>query len=379
MPDAKRIVLAVTLAEQGGVQEFLLRLGSFLAEQGHNVTILAGEGSWLFPLAHDRHIPIRRLTHLRRAIHPWHDLLAFFELRRVLKELQPDAIHLNSTKMGILGSLAARAVGIKTVVYRIGGWVFLEPLSTLTRRLYLQAERLSARWKDVIICVHPEDERLAHELNIIPRKKLTTIPNGIDLPLFDQELLPRARARTELALTDSKNVFVFGTIANFFPAKDLLGYLDACALIHQEFPSARFLIIGDGQERLALEKKLTRLGLVDVCILVGRRSRAGTLLRAFDAFVLPSAKEGMSWALLEAMAAGLPCLATKVGANSWLLDAEAGWLTPPQDPASLAQHMKDIFLQTAERTRRGERARERIKRDFPFQKTLQDNENALID
>jgi hypothetical protein len=136
MPDAKRIVLAVTLAEQGGVQEFLLRLGSFLAEQGHNVTILAGEGSWLFPLAHDRHIPIRRLTHLRRAIHPWHDLLAFFELRRVLKELQPDAIHLNSTKMGVLGSLAARSVGIKTVAYRIGGWVFLEPLSPLTRWLY---------------------------------------------------------------------------------------------------------------------------------------------------------------------------------------------------------------------------------------------------
>jgi glycosyltransferase involved in cell wall biosynthesis len=183
MPDAKRIVLAVTLAEQGGVQEFLLRLGSFLAEQGHNVTILAGEGSWLFPLAHDRHIPIRRLTHLRRAIHPWHDLLAFFELRRVLKELQPDAIHLNSTKMGVLGSLAARSVGIKTVAYRIGGWVFLEPLSPLTRWLYLQAERLSARWKDVIICVHPEDECLAHKLNIIPRKKLTTIPNGIDLSL----------------------------------------------------------------------------------------------------------------------------------------------------------------------------------------------------
>ncbi len=371
----RRIVIAVTLAEHGGVQEFLVKFARFLIMHGHTVTLLAGEGSWLFEACGKSNIPIRRLHHMRRSLHPWHDVLAIFELRKHLHELRPDVLSLHSSKMGALGSFTGRFVGIPKIVYRIGGWVFLEPLSIITRWLYRLIETISARWKDVIVCVHPGDADIARTVGILPKESLRIIPNGIDLEEFDTHLLLREKARRHLQLTP--DTFVFGTLANLFPAKDLSGYLDACALIHHDHPQARFLIIGDGPERTRLELKRDRLGLTGCVLFFSRQERASRFLRAFDAFILPSAKEGMSWALLEAMAAGLPCLATDVGAHSWLLHPHAGWIVPAKDPPALAQRMKYILLHAEERIARGEHARKRIERDFPLKKTLQDNENAL--
>ncbi len=375
MNQAKRhIALAVTLAEQGGVQEFLLMFAKYLQNDGHRVTLLAGEGAWLFERCAKEGIPTIRLSHTRRAIHPWHDILAVLELRRVLKDTSPDAVHLNSSKMGVIGSIAARLVHVPRVAYRIGGWTFLEPLSPLTRWIYRVAEQLSARLKDVIICVHPGDEAVARSLNILPRTLLTTIPNGIDLPRLEARLLSREEARNKLAL-DIKP-FVFGTIANLFPAKDLPRYLEACALVHTKHPEARFVLVGEGMERATIEQKRRELHLADVVHLSGAIPSASSLLRGFDVFVLPSAKEGMSWALLEAMAAGLPCIATDVGANAWLLKS-AGWIVPAQDPIALAKAMENALQQTDKRTTLGQLAHDRVARDFPLEETLRKNAETL--
>lgn len=378
MSDAKRIVLAVTLAEQGGVQEFLLKFASHLLAQGHEVTLIAGEGSWLFEQAAAKGIPMRNVKHLGRSIRVWRDVRAFFAVRSVLRELQPDAIHLNSTKMGVLGAFAARSVGIKRVVYRIGGWVFLEPLSPLVKMVYRFIERLSAAWKDYIVCVHPGDLRVAEALNILPRKQLKVIPNGIDLDVFRGKLLSRKEARAALIPTSIGETPLFGTIANFFPAKDLLGYLDACTLVHKRFPEALFVLIGDGPERLAFEEKRRALHLEQVVLLPGQLPQASRFLKAFDVFVLPSAKEGMSWALLEAMAASLPCLATQVGANEWLLAPDAGVLVPALDPKTLAERMCFLLESRAVAAAYGVSACARIERDFPLRTTLEENEKILL-
>lgn len=373
----RRFVLAVTLAEQGGVQEFLLRFASFLQQQGHEVTLVTGEGRWLVEQARRQDIPLYQLRHMRRAILPWHDVMAFFELRRLLQTLNPDAIHLNSSKMGVIGSLAARSLCIRRIVYRIGGWVFLEPLSSFTRWFYLSIEKISARWKDTIICVHPGDQAVAKQQGIIPQQKIRVIPNGIDLPTFDAQLLSREEARRALSL--KPDTIVFGTLANLFPAKGLVSYLDACAIIHKEFPEVRFLIIGEGPERKVIEARRDALGLKGVVSLTGQKEQAFRFLRAFDTFVLPSNKEGMPWALLEAMAAELPCVATDVGANHWLLAPESGWLVPAHDPIFLAQRLKELLIRPEEGVRRGRLARERIEQEFPLQHTLEANEKALLD
>ena len=232
----KRLILAITLAELGGATTFVLGFARWLTSRGFEVIVLAGEGQWLFDRCQEDGIRAIRVTSLRRAISPWNDVRAFFELRRLFRDLKPDAVHLNSTKMGVLGSLAAyftpplappRQGGedrVSRIVYRIGGWVFLEPLPTLQKYFYLLIERLTARCKDTIVCVHPGDRIVAERERIRARNDVRVVPNGIDLPAFDARLLPRDEARRRLGTT---NGFVFGTIAGFFPAKDLPRYLDA--------------------------------------------------------------------------------------------------------------------------------------------------------
>ncbi len=372
----KRIVVGITLAEPGGATSFAFGFACWLKKRGYDVTVLAGDGGWLFHRCHEAQIPIRQIPHLGRAIRPWRDFRAYLEIHQALKELKPDAVHFNSTKMGVIGSLAARRLGVPRIVYRIGGWAFLEPMFPPFVWFYALVEILRARDKDIIVCVHGGDEAIAKRVGIRPTKKLITIPNGIDLKQLDQCLHPRDYARHALNLDDTS--FVFGTIAHFYPAKDLPRYLEACLLVNKERPDARFVLIGDGRERNRIRRKRFELGLEHVVMLAGSQDHAARLLRAFDAFVLPSAKEGMPRALLEAMAVGLPCVATDVGANRWVME-DAGWIVPKQSPQPLAEAMLDVLAHPEEAKKRGARARKIIEDRFPLDRNYLENERALTE
>lgn len=371
----KRIVIAITLAEPGGAQRFVLGFSQWLQAAGHEVIIAAGDGEWLQKQCEERGVPFHRLKHIGRSIHPVRDIGAIIELKRFLTDIRPDALHLNSTKMGIVGSIAGHLAHIPRVVYRIGGWVFLEPLPKHIAWLYREAERFTARWKDRIICVHPGDAEVATSIGIRPKIEIVSVPNGIDLPSFDKALLPRNEARIRLGVQPDE--FAFGTVAHFYPAKDLPRYIEACAIVHKNHPQTRFLLIGDGMEKPAIMERIHALGLESAVLFPGTfNNNASPLLKGLDAFVLPSAKEGMSWALLEAMAAGLPCVATDVGANKWMLGPDGGWTAPSRSPKDLAERMLEA-LDPSEGSARGKRAREAVLSRFPLEKTYEGNVNAL--
>lgn len=369
----KQIALAVTLCEIGGVQIFLLEFAQYLKKAGHEVTIIAGPGNWLAEQAKEHGINFIRLAHMRRDIHPWHDTLAIFELGKIFRKGNYDAVHLNSTKMGILGSIAAR---LPRVVYRIGGWVFLENLPTWKRQIYIAAERFTARFKDTIICVNPNDAIVAADLGIKPKKNILTIPNGIDMPVFESKLRTREQACTILGL-DPK-AFIIGSISNFYTPKNIPAYLTTVRKVIDQNPNLHFVIIGDGPERTIIEKNIAELNLQKHITLAGEQNNAPTLLRAFDLFVLPSTKEGMSWALLEAMATGLPCIATDVGAAQWMLEHEAGVIVPPSNTKALTDAILLLATDAEQRTKLGQNAKEAVKNRFPLEKTLLENASALL-
>lgn len=373
----KRIALAVTLAEPGGVQSFLLELAHHLVQQGHEVTIIAGDGLWLEQKLAGTPIRFLRLKHMGRSIHPLKDALAVLELTRIFQNNRFDAVHLNSSKMGIIGSIAARIAKVPRIVYRIGGWVFLEPLSTWRKNLYVTLERWTAHFKDTIICVHPGDVEVAKRYNIKPKKDLVAIPNGIRFDVFEHNLKPRNEAREELNFP--LDVFIFGTVANFYPVKNITGYLEACAKFKTTHPASLFVIMGDGPEYTLIEERIKELDLQEQVILTGNRDDASKLLRAFDAFVLPSTKEGMSWSLLEAMASGLPCIATDVGAARWMLEPSAGLLVAPKNTAELVETMARVADDSQLCDQLGQNARKAVKDRFPLEKTLEGNARALLD
>lgn len=386
MESAKiKIALAVTLAEQGGVQQFLAGFASWLKSQGHDVTVIAGDGAWLEERCKERGIPFIRLRNMGREINPLRDPAAVMELRRVLRVLKPDAVELNSTKMSVIGSLASYQLPttdyrLTRIVYRIGGWSFREALPAHKLWLYRTLEKWTARLKDVIICVNPDDVTLANEIGIKPREAVIAVPNGIDLPRFDAQLLSRDAARAVFctgAINCAPTDFLFGTTSNFYPPKDLPRYMEACKIVHDAKPDARFLILGDGIQRAEIEAKRHALGLDEVVLLPGARDDATTLLSGFDAFVLPSSKEGMSFSLLEAMAARLPCIATDVGAARWMLD-DAGLVVPKMDPAALAEAMLRVLRDSSLRERLSHEARRQVETRFPLEQTYEGNLKALI-
>jgi len=215
----RRILFLVTSADWGGVQSFLHNIAVTAKERGFEVCIAAGESGELEERCRDSHIPFHRLHRLKRNISPIHDLAAIYEIRSLIKSFKPDVIHLNSSKAGIIGSVAANLERVPFVIYRIGGWVFEEKISSLKRSMYRWLEKTTARNKDVIVTVHPGDEALAEKIGIRPRGRLVTIPNGLDLDRFDRNLKTKDEARRILGI--EPDAFVVGTVANYYPAKNL--------------------------------------------------------------------------------------------------------------------------------------------------------------
>lgn len=373
-PHPSHVVLAITLAKPGGATSFVFGLASSLQTQGIPVTVLAGEGDWLFERCAEKQIPCLRIPSLGRELSLWRDLRSLRELTSLLKKLQPTALHLNSSKMGVLGSLAGRLAYVPRIIYCIGGWSFLEAVSQQKKALYIWAERISSHLKDHIVCVHPGDAELARLHQIRGREETLVIPNGVDLQAFDKTILSKEAARTALGL--SQEEYLFGTLGNFYPAKDLPRYMEACALVHREHPNARFVLIGDGQERDAIKSARSRYGLDEAVKLLGSIDQASRYLSAFDSFVFPSAKEGMAFALLEAMAARLPCIVTDVGANRWALGEDA-WIVPPQNPQALAAAMSEALTHPEDAIKKGLRVRETVENRFPLQQTFTAHINLL--
>jgi glycosyltransferase involved in cell wall biosynthesis len=375
-----RIALIVTQGEHGGVQDLLDRFMRWLTAKGHEVSVICGPGEWLENRCKQAGIPFTRLKHLKREIHPVQDFLAIKELCGILEKIKPDAVHLNSTKAGVIGSLAIRYSLLATrprVVYRIGGWVFLEDISPIKKWLYKMVEKRTAHFKDTIICVHPGDVEVADKIGIKPKQKIVSVPNGIDTDAFSSQLLSRDQARAEIYSLQSTD-FIFGTIANFYPPKDLPRYIEACSIVAKELRDARFVLIGDGEQRDLIEQEIKRFDLTDRVNLVGAREDADRLYNAFDVFVLPSSKEGMSWALLKAMAAGVPSIATDVGAADWMLSPDAGLIVPPKQPPALAEAMIRLAKDESLRKTYSENGKKQIASRFQEEATYRGNLEALM-
>lgn len=365
MGNSKRILFILTQADWGGAQTFVFRATREARRRGLDVLLACGGEGSMEAKCREAGIPFQKLVRMRREISPLRDLGAIRELTALMRTWKPDVLFLNSSKAGVVGSIAGRISRVPNIIYRIGGWSFLDPVSPLQKMVRLWTEKLTARLKDVIIVVHPGDAAIARHHHIRPKRALVTVPNGLDASLFDAALQARGDARRALGVTDG-HAPVLLTIANFYPAKDLSGYLDALAIVAKHRPDVRAIVIGEGAQRAMLQTKRHALGLDDLVSLPGAMDNAATVFAAADAFVLPSVKEGMPWTVLEAMAAKLPIVVTDVGSNRWAL-GDAAWIVPPRDPQALAHAILDALRDPEAARIRGAAARRVLEERFTEQ------------
>jgi len=273
-------------------------------------------------------VPWIQLRHLRRPVNPIADCRVLWQLRRAIRQMGADIVHTHSSKAGFLGRLAARAAGVPHIVHTPHGHVFEGYFSPVTTRAFTALERLAALWTDRIITLSDSEAQDHLRLRIGRPGQFVTIPSGVDLDTV--------RPASPAFLVSGRPVI--GTVARLVPVKGLQHLIDAAPEILRRCPDARFLLVGDGEMRPALQAQADALGLSDRIVFTGFREDIPALIAGMDVFVLPSINEGMGRVLVMAMALGKPIVATRVGGVAELLgDGEAGLLVPPRDPAALAE------------------------------------------
>jgi glycosyltransferase involved in cell wall biosynthesis len=345
MKSQVKILFVITQGFWGGAQKYVLELATNLGPSFDISLALGSEDYQAFRTKiteHNPQIKIYPLKHLKREISPLHDLLAIKELKKLYTKLQADIVHLNSSKAGFLGSLAKTAQ--TKIIYTAHGWVFLEPLSPLRKKLYQYIEQYSAKFKDAIIVLSKEDEHVAQEQLHIEKSKLHTIA----LATSDIAFLPKEQAREKLL---EKNPHIDMTkllvmsIANHYPTKGLDILIDAIGkLSSEEQKQLQLCIIGDGPERTRLQTDINLLHLENTIFLIPFIENAASLLKAADLFVLPSRKEGLPYALLEALQAQIPIIATLVGGiPSLLKNKPESLLIAPEDSAALQDALQKFL------------------------------------
>ncbi len=320
-----KILYIITQADGGGAQKYVLSLAKHFRG-----SIAAGQESQkLFKDAKALGLETFPLRFLKRNINPFWDILALFELIALAKKINPDIIHLNSSKAGFTGSFLKPFVKAK-IIFTAHGFVFKEPRAFPLPLVAMLLEKLASKFRDYIICVSNSDRNSALTHKLISEDKISTIHNGLEAINF----LNKQEARKKLKLRE--NEFIIGSLSGFYKTKGLDILIEAISLMSREtLRISKFILVGDGPELLSLKLKIKNLELDDIISTPGKIDSASTYLKAFDLFALPSRKEGFPFALLEAMQAGLPIVASNAGGNHEAL-GDAGMLVKPADPPTLA-------------------------------------------
>lgn len=345
-----KILYLITQADNGGAQNYVLTLAKHFKGE-----IAAGnEAEKLLKDARAAGLAVFSLKHLKRDISLWNDFWAIWEIRKLIKSTLPDIAHLNSTKAGFLGSLAA--IGLKTkIVFTAHGFRYLEPLSLLAKGFYFCLEKLASLFRDYIISVSNTDRISALKWHLISPKKISVIYNGLPILNF----LYKDEARSQLNLPQNK--IILGNTSNFYKTKGQDILVEAVSKLPKDILNKiLFVIFGSGPEEKKIKSKIKNLKLENSFRLFGQILNAKIYLKALDGFILPSRKEGFAYGLLEAMQAGLPIVATDVGGNKEALD-NAGILIQPENPTTLAEKITELVNSDALKKHLSAKVEERSK------------------
>lgn len=357
-----KILYAVTKANWGGAQKYVYDLATHVPRPEHDVRVLCGEGALLVEKLKAAHIPVYQLPRLRRDISFFDDVLVFFDLWKIFRRERPDVVHLNSSKIGGLGALAARCAGIKKIVFTVHGFAFNEPRSWIERKVIGFLSWLTVLFStDVIFIAKAEYAQALKWIGV--RRKAHLIYNGVEVPAF----LDRDAARSELArkLNKPDTFFeqktVIGTIAELTANKGLENAIEALKRVSE----CTYIIVGKGEDEQKLKTQIQKSNLESSVFLTGFIQDAPRLLKAFDIFLLPSRKEGMPYVLLEAGYASCAVIATAVGGiPEIIITNQSGILISPHNPEKIAEALRALISKPHLREAYGEALYKRVSTHF---------------
>lgn len=344
-----RIAQLKTATGRGGAETLLLDITEKLQARGHEVATIFAESGWLADEFARRGWPVEviRLT----------NATGLFRLPRLMqrfRSLRAEIVVSHGARVNLFGAMAASAVGIPNVSieHNVDDWRTND--SWLNR-----VDSLIARMNDHRIAVSSAAAHAMIAATGLPKEKVTVVPNGIDVDAVVSRRIQRTLAREELGLSPDR--IAIATVARLAPQKGHQYLLEAAKSIVKHAPQAVFVIVGDGPLRSQLEAQVRDLALEPWVRFLGVSDNPIRVLSGCDVFVLPSLWEGLPIALLEAMAMGLPCVATDVGGVKEVLsNGQSGFIVNPKDETALANAIVDLCSDESLRVRIGTAAFKRV-------------------
>jgi glycosyltransferase involved in cell wall biosynthesis len=379
-----RITIAHITTVDMGLRYLLLNQLQAIVREGYLVVGISAPGANTFALeeAGIQHIAVP----MTRRITPLRDLVALWQLYRVMRRFHFTIVHTHTPKPALLGQIAARLARVPIVVNTVHGFYFHDNMASMTRRFHIQSERVAARCSDAILSQNAEDIETAVREKIAPRSKLAYLGNGIDLERFNPELVDPARVSELRAIFGiPSQAPVVGYVGRLVEEKGVLELLAAARLVREQIPDAHFLFVGpiDREKSDAVRPERAReFGMADACRFVGERQDMPEMYRLMDVFVLPSHREGYPRAPMEASAMGVPCIVTDIRGCREVVEAGCnGLLVPPRRVDSLASAILRVLDSPAMAARFGEEgrrlARERFDERAVFRTVLSTYERLI--
>ncbi len=334
MTARKKVLHIITRLDRGGSPAVVFDLCENLS--GYDHVLVSGPSC----VGNEGRVGTLKARHiivpaLQREINPLKDFAAWRQLVRIVRSEKPDIVHAHTSKAGFLGRAAARWRRVPRVVYSTHGHVFYGYYGRACSMAIRTLERIAARWADriVVLTKRGADEHV--RLRICPREKLAVTPNGIDLARFSAQF-DAAEFRRRNGIP-SGTEFLIVVVARLAEVKGVDVFVNAVSRLPEEWRARVYCVVaGDGPEHAALSELVVARGLKGIVRLAGHSEEADKWLLSADLAVQPSRNEGFGIAALEAMAAGTPVVATKVGGLPDLL-GDCAVLVPSDDAAALAQ------------------------------------------
>lgn len=370
----KKILYVITKSNFGGAQRYVFDLATAMKDKGHEVTVAFGGTGLLKTKLESAGIRTYSIKNFERDINAVKEVHAMRELTQIIRAERPAVVHLNSSKAGGSGALIARLLGVPHIIFTAHGWAFLEERSLI--------------WKSAVWCLSWMTTLLAHTVIVVSQndrahmrmpfvsKKIYVVHTAVPTIPFLTREQARASLFSKATIDERAHDFWLVATSELTSNKNLSVALEAIATFNATHERKIFFtMIGTGELHDSLEARVQTLGLQNAVTFTGYIDNAPIYLKAFDAFILPSLKEGLPYGILEAGASGIPCIASRVGGIPEIItDRESGFLLHSTKPEEIVSALHDIVTNPERAQKYAHTLQEKVAHDFLIQLMLDKTE-----
>jgi glycosyltransferase involved in cell wall biosynthesis len=372
--DKRKIKVCCVANADAFVKFLLLPQLKFLLKEGYEVSVVCSKGKWTGDIEKEG-IKVKAIK-IKRKISPFYDLITLYRLWNYFRKEKFDIVHTNNPKPGLLGQLAAKMARVPIIINTIHGFYFQNNSSYLKRKFFIGTEKIAAKCSNLILFVNKEDMETASKEGICNDSVIKYLGGGININRFNPSFFTQAFLKEKKEKLGIKSdCRVIGIVARLVREKGYLDLFEAFKIILKIFPKTTLLVIGarEPEKKDAVNPEVVKdYGIEKDVIFLGERNDVEQIYPLMDIFVLPSYREGLGVAILEAMAEERPVVASDIrGCREEIENGKNGILIPTKSPAKLAQAVISLLNSPDKAKRLGEDARLRVEKYF--------SENLIFD